>query len=218
MHVLLALCVTHTTTKTQSVLPIHSVSPIDRHGLLNSLTETVESFPSFAFLLAYFFLLFLSRLARGYIPLSSPHSQRTQHNAFNLSLLCNTGLRPKLVPKLQSFGIYTNKEIAGYAVVTHWPQNLRGLTQQYIHLSPSSCLKLVSPQCVPWRHSGFWRLQYQMTRPFQKMYTVREREHEELSTAFSLLLTWQSCLGNPGGEKEVLDTTNCLYTLRRYLF
>ena len=179
MHVL------HTTTKTQSVLPIHSVSPIDRHGLLNSLTETVESFPSFASLLAYVFLLFLSQLARGYIPLSSPHSQRTQYHAFKLSLLCNTGLRRCL----QSFGIYANKEIAGYAMVTHWPQNLRGLTQQYIHLSPSSCLKLVSPQCVPWSHSGFWRLQYRWHCHFKKC-TLREREHEELSTVFSLLLTW----------------------------
>lgn len=153
MHALWALCVTHT-TKTQSVLPIHSVSPKDRRGLLNSLTETVESFPSFAFILVYFILLYLSRLARGYILLSSPHSQRTQYNAFKLSLLCNTGLRRCL----QSFGVYTNKEIADYAMVTHWPQNLRGLTQQSIHLSHSSCLKLVSPQCVPWSHSGFGRL------------------------------------------------------------
>ena len=85
MHVLWALCVTHTTTKTQSVLPIHSVSPKDRRGLLNSLTETVESFPSFAFILAYLVPLFLSQLARGYI-LLSPHSQRTQYNAFEQSL------------------------------------------------------------------------------------------------------------------------------------
>lgn len=58
------------------------------------------------------------------ISFSSPHSQRTQYNSFKLSLLCNTGLRRCL----QSFGVYTNKEIADYATVTHWPQNLRGLT------------------------------------------------------------------------------------------
>lgn len=110
--------------------------------------------PFFCLHLVYFILLYLSRLARGYIFLSSPHSQRTQYNSFKLSLLCNTGLRRCL----QSFGVYTNKEIADYATVTHWPQNLRGLTQQSIHLSHSSCLKLVSPQCVPWSHSGFGRL------------------------------------------------------------
>ena len=119
------------------------------------------------------------------------------------------------------FGTCTNKDIAGYAMVTNWPQNRRGLTQQSVCLSHSLCLELVSPESAPRSHSGLWRLPYKVTLPFQKKlapaYAVeRKIEHEELSPSFSLLLTWQSCLGNPGGEKDMLNSKNCLYILRSY--
>lgn len=120
------------------------------------------------------------------------------------------------------FGTCTNKDIAGYAMVTNWPPNLRGLTQQNVCLSHSLRLELVSPESAPRNHSGFWRIPYKVKLPFQKKvapaYTVeRKIEHEELSPSCSLLLTWQSCLGNPGGEKDMLNSKNCLYILRSYL-